>query len=135
MHCQWQYTYYAPVKAVGPWRWRGETTTYISLYPNTHYMAASALEAWERFERASKKTRDELKAEGWRVKKLHVELDSKQWRGETRKAWMAIGRIDYMLEEIARRLVAARRQVCPSPGPVSAAAPAAAQPPSPQEPT
>ena len=23
MHCQWQYTYYAPVKAVGPWRWSG----------------------------------------------------------------------------------------------------------------
>jgi hypothetical protein len=60
------------------WRWLSRRYAPIQMVYGTlqtNFIAHSAKRSWEMFESATGRTRDELKAEGYRVKAIRVEPD------------------------------------------------------------
>lgn len=58
-------------------RWHWHATRYVPIQmcygtPQTHCMAHSAKAAWKDFEKRTGRTRDELKREGYRVKRITI---------------------------------------------------------------
>lgn len=57
------------------WRWDGERYVPIQMAygtMQTNHIAHSAKAAWESFERATRSTREELNAQGYRVKRITI---------------------------------------------------------------